>query len=244
MTQDEVDIIYEYLHENYEYKDGCLISIKDIRHSKRKGDVLGSFFHQGTGGSPKIRAQIRTNGKQYRWPVSYFIWLYHYKEKPTYIHHLNLNPIDNRIENLAKTSLTQLQSMCRGKRKGYKEKANKDGTTSYRVTLDYNYKKLNIGSFKDKEIAREIYCKARDFLESGIDCPLLLRAKLILLFPNEPIQNRKVNNKFGLKGIYKNHNKFVARFTKNKKTIIVGHYDTPEEAHAAYLKAKEELTVK
>lgn len=240
MTDDEVSLIYDYLHENYEYRDGELIAKKDIKHSKRKGMSLGGFFHQGTGGSPKIRAHIKSNGKQSRWPLSYFIWLYHNKEKPKYIHHLNLNPIDNRIENLVNTSLTQLQSMCREKRKGYKAKKNKDGTISYRVTLDYNYKKINIGSFKDENIAREIYCKARDILESGLDCPVLLRNKLILLFPDQPIQNRKINNKFGLTGVYQNHNKFGARIRFNKKTMTLGFYSTPEEAHAAYLKAKEE----
>lgn len=50
-----------------------------------------------------------------------------------------------------------------------------------------------------------------------------------------------ITNKTGYKGVhfYKRNKKYCAMITKNYKTINLGYYDTPEEAHKAYLKAKE-----
>ena len=38
------------------------------------------------------------------------------------------------------------------------------------------------------------------------------------------------------------HGKYQAQIWKNGKNITLGNYTTPEEAHAVYLKAREELT--
>ena len=53
---------------------------------------------------------------------------------------------------------------------------------------------------------------------------------------------RKYHNKTGYKGVnYKPHlNKYQAQLYKNKKFIYLGVYETAEEAHLAYKKAKNE----
>lgn len=186
MNNEEKIFLYNYMHEYFKYDDGKLIVIKNIKHSKKIGDVLAGFFYQGTGGSPKIRACISVNGHRYRWPFSHFIWFFHFMEKPKYIHHINLNPIDNRLENIKNSSLTELQSMCREKRRGYKIRKNKNVTLSYRVIVEYMYKKINIGSFRDEKIAREIYIKSREILESGVTSPREIINKLIDVYPEEP----------------------------------------------------------
>ena len=44
----------------------------------------------------------------------------------------------------------------------------------------------------------------------------------------------------GYRGVYKDHKKWRAQIRFNNKTISLGTYETPEEAHAAYVaKAKE-----
>ena len=43
MTQDEIDLIYEYLHTNYRYDDGELIRIKASK-GKKIGEKFGYFY--------------------------------------------------------------------------------------------------------------------------------------------------------------------------------------------------------
>lgn len=51
--------------------------------------------------------------------------------------------------------------------------------------------------------------------------------------------NRKIskNNTSGFKGISKSRSKWIAQICVNRKTIQLGQYETPEEAHQAYMKA-------
>ena len=53
----------------------------------------------------------------------------------------------------------------------------------------------------------------------------------------------QVNNKSGFLGVYwrKNRHVWIAKITIKRRSIHVGSFQTPEEAHAAYLKAKREL---
>lgn len=46
------------------------------------------------------------------------------------------------------------------------------------------------------------------------------------------------NNAVGLLGVYKKRKRFVARIYTSGKQIVVGSFDSPEEAHAAYVTAK------
>jgi hypothetical protein len=56
-------------------------------------------------------------------------------------------------------------------------------------------------------------------------------------------QNRRIqtNNHSGFRGIYKKRNKWQARIKVGDKVHCLGCYATPEEAHAAYVKASDEL---
>jgi hypothetical protein len=53
--------------------------------------------------------------------------------------------------------------------------------------------------------------------------------------------NRRIASKFGLpRGVHRNKKRFIARICIAYKSVCLGTYDTPEEAHAAYLKAARE----
>ena len=93
MTQDEVDKIYEYLHENYEYRDGELIKIKNGPGYKI-GHKLGSF-ETTISGTLKNMAQLKINNKRYSRGLHQFIYLYHYKRLPKYVRHLDGNHSNN-----------------------------------------------------------------------------------------------------------------------------------------------------
>lgn len=64
----------------------------------------------------------------------------------------------------------------------------------------------------------------------------------------DSIQNRtntkvRKHSKSGIKGIrkYKDTNRWQARISINKKEHVIGYFDTPEEAHAAFCKKSEEV---
>lgn len=58
-------------------------------------------------------------------------------------------------------------------------------------------------------------------------------------------QNRGANrnNKSGFKGVIacKRSGKWIAKIMANRKSTHIGRFDTPEEAHAAYVRAAESL---
>jgi hypothetical protein len=49
---------------------------------------------------------------------------------------------------------------------------------------------------------------------------------------------RSDNRETGLLGVYKNHGQWGARIQLNGRQHYLGNFQTPEEAHAAYIKAK------
>lgn len=49
------------------------------------------------------------------------------------------------------------------------------------------------------------------------------------------------NNRLGLKGVRHHAQKYQARIAKDGKPVILGSFDTPEAAHAAYAAAAEHL---
>lgn len=64
--------------------------------------------------------------------------------------------------------------------------------------------------------------------------------------PSMNMQNRKaaqVTNKSGLLGVFflRRKNKWTARLRRRGVDHYIGHFDTPEQAHAAYLAKKREV---
>lgn len=63
--------------------------------------------------------------------------------------------------------------------------------------------------------------------------------------PNNLQNQRRArsDNLLGLLGVTKHakNNKFQARITLDKKTLSLGYFHTPDEAHAAYVEAKRRL---
>lgn len=49
----------------------------------------------------------------------------------------------------------------------------------------------------------------------------------------------KATSTIGLRGVQRNHSRFMARIQSAGRSQYIGTYDTPEQAHAAYLEAKK-----
>lgn len=68
-------------------------------------------------------------------------------------------------------------------------------------------------------------------------------ANLRLATKTQNMGNRKrnANNSSGYKGVYKHRNKWAACIRQNGKTISLGTFNTPQEAHAAYVAAAKKI---
>ena len=64
----------------------------------------------------------------------------------------------------------------------------------------------------------------------------------VLQFVNQQNQrSAHADNRHGLMGVAKNHKRFSAQLQAEGKYHYIGTYDTPEQAHAAYIEARREL---
>jgi len=57
------------------------------------------------------------------------------------------------------------------------------------------------------------------------------------------LKSAKVSNKSRLLGVSPYKNRWIAQIQKDKRKLHIGVFDTPEEAHAAYVLKKQELSL-
>lgn len=233
MTQDEVDLIYNYLHENYQYVEGELISIKN-RPGCKIGKKLGCFKYNKANEKPFLISQIMINNKKYYIRNAKLNYIFFHKKYEKHIRFIDNNISNIKIENLIACNKKDFNTKENylNEKKGYWERNMADGTVAYMVQVQINNKMTFIGSYKDKETAKEVFYYCRHLLINEkltlVETKKIARAKF-------PPFNRKIN-KTGFPGVTKINNRYSA-FCASR---YIGCFLTPEEAHAAYLKAKEE----
>jgi hypothetical protein len=166
MTEAEVELIYEYLHENYEYRDGELIAKHDVKYSKRKGQRIGAF--DDVNGTACLKVCLKIKSHHFYISLAQAIYLFHKKIFAPHLLQLDRNRMNTRFENLKPSCLSEIR------------------------------------------------------------------------FHN--ISNR--NTETGFPNVRASKGKFIGRFAYKNKRYSTKAFDTPEEAHAAYLKAKEEYASK
>lgn len=229
MTQEDVDLIYDYLHEHYRYQGGELIR-KKIMRGRPAGKTLGIVIDCGNK-KPHILATIYINGIKYTKPLSFFIFIFHKKYLPKYLSHEDNNPFNYSIENLTESS-RKWSDYNKRPCKGYYKRNTKSGV-SYRAAIRLANKQVHLGSYKTEKEAYDVYCKAKKLLKGKE-----LNAEILL---NKLNLNIKKVKKIYPKGVYKKLNRFVSWINVEKKRKYLGSFKTPQEAQEAYLKAKEEL---
>jgi hypothetical protein len=151
MNKTDSTLTQEYVKELFDYVDGALYW-KQSRARVAKGDKAGSK-------KANFYIYIQINKKFYLAHRLIFLW--HHGYLPKFIDHKDVNPSNNKIENLREA--TQSQNLINRK----KFSSNKTGFKGVRIrknrfvtSLGKDNKQIHIGTFKTAEEAHEAYKKA------------------------------------------------------------------------------------
>ena len=235
MTDDEVQLIYDYLHENYRYEEGEFISVKQTK-GKRLGEKLG---HLNTRSDyPSMKASINVNGKNFTKPLASFVYLFFNKIFHANLEFIDENIVNTRIENIKIKEMSCSASLKR-KNKGFLEET-RNGRQIYRCLVSLKGKKISLGYYDSKEECININKTAKELLGNHIMTINEIKESAKKIHDNAKI---RLKTKC-LPGVYKRGNKFRAAIFHNKKKINIGTYEKEKEAHAAYLKAKEDYKLR
>lgn len=165
----DVILTQELLKEYFIYDEitGILIRKKtEWRNSKKIGKPCGTLKNG--------YLVVGFFGKTER--LHRLIWLYVYGQLPkNQIDHINGNRADNRISNLR--DVTNAENCQNFKKKitntsGYTGVWLVKKSLNWRAEIWVNYKKISLGTYKTKEMARDAYIKAK---KSYHTCNPLLR---------------------------------------------------------------------
>ena len=133
----------ELLKKLFDYSEGNLIWIVNKGRAK-KGMIAGSKDNKGY-------MQLKLNQKVYR--LHRLIWLWHGKDLPEQIDHIDRNPLNNKIENLrASSNLTNQWNTSKSDNGVSFHKASK----KWRARIKINNKEFYLGIFSDKNEALKV----------------------------------------------------------------------------------------
>jgi len=228
MTQDEVDLIYDYLHENYEYKDGEFYSLTS-RGGKDIGSKLGNFI-VGDSKFPALKTTLDVY-KRKTYKLTTLVWIYHYKEYQKYIAHKDGNIANTNIENLLKSTAKLCQATRKWVTGCYQTKG---GGYFCAIKTSGGH----MGVYSDKKTALEVYSFARDsYFNKHIELNNVRQAV------KEKYGALETKNTKEVKGWYKVANKYQVVIRVKGKAIYVGSYDSPQEATKAFIEARSERDI-
>ena len=138
-----MSVSFEILQNLFNYSNGNLIWKIDKGRSK-KGTIAGSRDTKGY-------MQLKLNQKVYR--LHRLIWLWHGKELPEQIDHIDRNPLNNKIENLR--AVTQSENQWNTDRACNSVSFHK-ASKKWRARIKINNKEIYLGVFSDIEQARQV----------------------------------------------------------------------------------------
>jgi hypothetical protein len=240
--QNEIDLIYDYLHEHFEYKEGELIFKKDTRN-KNKGEIAGHFVSCFRDGHAYIKmhlpAYLSRTKKDGQISLAHAIYIFHHKKKPKYVSFIDGNHVNTKIENLCAEESAHFRSKLSNRTKELKlvyERHLKSGTV-FCVRGELDDKNIIIGEYNDRDLALKAAVFLNELKYTGLSTNEI-KNKVLERYPRPLIKT----NKTGFLGVYKHGKKYSAYIFTNKTRVRIGDkYETAEEAHEAYLKAKREL---
>jgi len=145
LSQDRIRELFDYDSET-----GIVTRKKTITYNAKQGKIVGCVS--------KNRLVVRVDGKMYL--LHRLIWLHVYGRLPTFIDHINRNPLDNRLCNLREVTLKQ------NSENKAKQKNNKSGLKGVHwdtarkkwfACIQTNNKTIALGRYESKEEAYHAY---------------------------------------------------------------------------------------
>lgn len=152
----EQNLTKDILNFLFDYKDAELIWKFTLSSKGKKGNSAGSIRLDGY-------KKVGISGKTYL--IHRLIYMLHYGNMPDYVDHINGNRADNRIENLraaTKSQNCQNQKIPSNNKSGIKNVCWNKRLNKWCVQLKVKNKTLNIGYFKDLELAELVAIEARN----------------------------------------------------------------------------------
>lgn len=229
MKQEEVDLIYTYLHENFEYLDGDFIR-KIAAHGTEVGRKMGCVKIHPEGYCYLVGA-FTINKKDYNKRISHLVYLYHFKEFPKYIRYIDGNKMNTRIENLIKTRIRQDNIRPRKFYQGTKIK--------YRVDLIIEGYLIYLGSYYSEKFGFEAIEVLQKYATDYSLTPQEIENKTRHELGLEEKYQLKAKQRELPEGVEKDKKRYRSRIRIGGKRFNLGSFDTSAEAYEAYLKEKE-----
>lgn len=236
MNQDDVDLIYDYLHNNYRYEEGDLYrTVGSNGHPV--GEKLGTFSHNEKWSAPAVKSVLVINKRRFPSMLAHIIWIYHYKKKPAFIEFIDGSVVNTRIENLKEIDAIQQYLKKTVNSKGVFKIKNNTGIV-WRALINCNNKSIFLGHHDTKKDAEKAYKWAREAVGTGIYEPLEIKKYVNYCLGYNKISINK--NKNGFKGVKKTKSGTYYGYSVRKgHKIQTKAFKTPEEAHEAYLATKK-----
>jgi len=239
MTQEEVDLIYDYLHENYEYVDGELVSRK-TRGACIKGQSVGSFLiPQDNKGYPKMMCGFNINGIKFHVSLSHCVWIYHFKKRAKSLIYIDGNRMNTVISNLKEATYKERSLLSVNKFKGYSLTNN----GKYVVRAKCKDGEGSMGVYNTPDIAREIYLLTKKILSEEDLSIMDLRKKIVSIHPEA---NPTIVRKRELPHTRKTKNGHYDSMLNIKLNRIIyslymGTFNTALEAHNEAVRVKTKV---
>jgi len=163
--------LYELAHKYFRYEDGKLIRKITVSNNGKAGEEWGCKSNKGKGREHEIR-MIGWLDKQ-MCKVHDIVFLMHHgyiPRKPRTVDHEDLNPLNNKIENLRDISNHE-NSMNRGMQRnntsGYKgvvKGGMRAGVQWWNAQVKYKGKNYYFGAFRDPKAASRAAIEGREIL--------------------------------------------------------------------------------
>lgn len=142
--------------ELFDYKDGNLYWRKSLSNRTKIGAKVGCR-------DKHLYTRVGINGKLY-W-LHRLIFLYHHNFMPPHVDHINMDPTDNRVENLR--AATKSQNMHNMRKRADNKSGSKNVNwasklNKWLVRMRIDGKNTHIGVFDDLELAKFVASEYRD----------------------------------------------------------------------------------
>ncbi len=155
MSVNHFTLTKEYLHQIFEYRDGCFFW-KITKKKIKAGSKVGALGSNG---------YLSTNIQKKRYLLHRLIFLFHHGHLPKLIDHIDGNRFNNNINNLREATFSE--NICNSKlykssKSGFKNVYWLKNAKKWAVRLNINKKRVFLGLFEDIELADLVAHEARD----------------------------------------------------------------------------------